>query len=182
MGLTLSRLFSDKLWEKKAVHIVIVGLHEAGKSTILHKLNAGEVVTTTPAPGFNVETVQYKNVHFTSWATSGPDDYRPLWKNYYQDTQAIIFVVDSDDHHRINEARYELERLLNEDALRDVLLLVSANKQDLATALSAAEVADKLALQSLKQYWYIQATCATSGDGIYEGVEWIVNNLKRAGY
>ena len=78
-----------------------------------------------------METVQYKNVHFTSWATSGPDDYRPLWKNYYQDTQAIIFV-DSDDHNRINEARYELERLLNEDALRDALLLVSANKQDLA--------------------------------------------------
>ncbi|KAJ6010907.1 ARF/SAR superfamily [Penicillium sp. IBT 35674x] len=182
MGLTLSRLFGDKLWERKTVRIIIVGLHEAGKSTILHKMNAGEVVTTTPAPGFNVKTVQYKNVHLTSWATSGPDDYRPLWKNYYQDTQAIIFVVDSDNHHRINEARYELERLLNEDALRDALLLVCANKQDMATALSTAEVAEKLALQSLKQHWYIQATCATSGDGIYEGIEWLVNSLKRAGY
>lgn len=81
-----------------------------------------------------METVQYKNVHFTSWATGGPDDCRPLWKNYYQDTQAIMFVVDSDDRHRINEARVELERLLNEDVLRDALLLVNANKQDLAVS------------------------------------------------
>jgi ADP-ribosylation factor protein 1 len=82
----------------------------------------------------------------------------------------IIFVVDSNDKERISEARDELHRMLNEDELRDALLLVFANKQDLPNAMNAAEITDKLGLQSLRQrQWFIQATCATSGDGLYEG-------------
>jgi signal recognition particle receptor subunit beta len=83
----------------------------------------------------------------------------------------IIFVVDSNDRDRVSEARDELQRMLAEDELRDALLLVFANKQDLPNAMSAAEITDKLGLQQLRQrQWYIQATCATSGDGLYEGM------------
>jgi len=79
-------------------------------------------------------------------------------------------VVDSNDRERVSEAREELQRMLNEDELRDALLLVFANKQDLPNAMNAAEITDKLGLHSLRQRsWYIQATCATSGDGLYEG-------------
>ena len=81
--------------------------------------------------GFNVETVEYKNIHFTVWDVGGQDKIRPLWRHYYQNTQGIIFVVDSNDRDRIVEAREELQRMLNEDELRDALLLVFANKQDL---------------------------------------------------
>ena len=89
-------------------------------------------------------------------------------------------MVDSNDRDRINEARDELLRMLNEDELRDALLLVFANKQDLPNAMNAAEITDKLGLHSLRQrMWYIQAACATSGDGLYEGLEWLSNNLKR---
>lgn len=88
----------------------------------------------------------------------------------FQNTQGIIFVVDSNDRERVSEAREELQRMLNEDELRDALLLVFANKQDLPNAMNAAEITDKLGLHSLRQRsWYIQATCATSGDGLYEG-------------
>jgi ADP-ribosylation factor protein 1 len=81
-------------------------------------------------------------------------------------------VVDSNDRERVSEAREELQRMLNEDELRDALLLVFANKQDLPNAMNAAEITDKLGLHSLRQRsWYIQATCATSGDGLYEGTE-----------
>ena len=98
----------------------------------------------------------------------------------FQNTQGIIFVVDSNDRDRINEAREELTRMLSEDELRDALLLIFANKQDLPNAMNAAEITDKLGLHSLRQrQWYIQATCATSGDGLYEGLEWLSNNLKR---
>src|SRR5690349_3302598 len=98
----------------------------------------------------------------------------------FQNTQGIIFVVDSNDRDRIGEARDELQRMLNEDELRDALLLVFANKQDLPNAMNAAEITDKLGLHSLRQrQWYIQATCATSGDGLYEGLEWLSSNLKR---
>lgn len=96
----------------------------------------------------------------------------------FQNTQGIIFVVDSNDRERVTEAREELQRMLNEDELRDALLLVFANKQDLPNAMNAAEITDKLGLHSLRQrQWYIQATCATSGDGLYEGLEWVSGRL-----
>ena len=103
------------------------------------------------APGFNVETVEYKNIQFTVWDVGGQDKIRPLWRHYFQNTQGIIFVVDSNDRDRIVEAREELQRMLNEDELRDALLLVFANKQDLPNAMNAAEITDKLGLHSLRQ-------------------------------
>ena len=150
MGLTFSKLF-DKLWGKKEMRILMVGLDAAGKTTILYKLKLGEIVTTIPTigssllhqlctgipttnsrlSGFNVETVEYKNIQFTVWDVGGQDKIRPLWRHYFQNTQGIIFVVDSNDRDRVVEAREELQRMLNEDELRDALLLVFANKQDL---------------------------------------------------
>jgi len=182
MGLTFSKLF-DKLWGKKEMRILMVGLDAAGKTTILYKLKLGEIVTTIPTIGFNVETVEYKNIQFTVWDVGGQDKIRPLLRHYFQNTQGIIFVVDSNDRDRVVEAREELQRMLNEDELRDALLLVFANKQDLPNAMNAAEITDKLGLHSLRQRaWYIQSTCATSGDGLYEGLEWLSNSLRKAGH
>ena len=106
---------------------------------------------------------------------------RPLWRHYFQNTQGLIFVVDSNDRDRIGEARDELHRMLNEDELRDAVLLVFANKQDLPNAMNAAEITDKLGLHALRQrQWYIQSTCATSGEGLYEGLDWLSSNLVSA--
>ncbi|KAI9779113.1 MAG: hypothetical protein M1816_003736 [Peltula sp. TS41687] len=181
MGLQISKLF-DKLWGKKEMRILMVGLDAAGKTTILYKLKLGEIVTTIPTIGFNVETVEYKNIQFTVWDVGGQDKIRPLWRHYFQNTQGIIFVVDSNDRDRIApEARDELQRMLNEDELKNALLLVFANKQDLPNAMSAAEITDALGLHSLRQRsWFIQSTCATSGDGLYEGLDWLSNALKKA--
>merc|ERR1711935_1298217 len=178
MGLTISSLFG-RLFAKKQMRILMVGLDAAGKTTILDKLKLGEIVTTIPTIGFNVETVEYKNISFTVWDVGGQDKIRPLWRHYFQNTQGLIFVVDSNDRERINEARDELMKMLNEDELRDAVLLCFANKQDLPNAMNAAEVTDKLGLHGLRnRTWYIQATCATSGDGLYEGLEWLSNQLK----
>ncbi|KAL0611573.1 ADP-ribosylation factor 3 [Plecturocebus cupreus] len=164
---------------KKEMRILMVGLDAAGKTTILYKLKLGEIVTTIPTIGFNVETVEYKNISFTVWDVGGQDKIRPLWRHYFQNTQGLIFVVDSNDRERVNEAREELMRMLAEDELRDAVLLVFANKQDLPNAMNAAEITDKLGLHSLRhRNWYIQATCATSGDGLYEGLDWLANQLK----
>lgn len=92
----------------------------------------------TPHQGFNVETVEYKNISFTVWDVGGQDKIRPLWRHYFQNTQGIIFVVDSNDRDRIVEAREELQRMLNEDELRDANLLVFANKQDLPVSIHSA--------------------------------------------
>ena len=134
---------------KKDMRILMVGLDAAGKTTILYKLKLGEVVTTIPTIGFNVETVEYKNISFTVWDVGGQDKIRNLWRHYYQNTQ-------------------------------DADLLVFANKQDLPHAMSAPDLTEKLGLQKLTgRQWYIQACCATSGDGLYEGLDWLSDIMSK---
>ena len=121
---------------------------------ILYKLKLNQSVTTIPTVaqrrvqaivfcafrslfllfhvvGFNVETVRYKNVKFNVWDVGGQDKIRPLWRHYYTGTQGLVFVVDSQDRERVDEARQELHRILSDREMKDCLLLVFANKQDL---------------------------------------------------
>merc|ERR1711990_834011 len=106
---------------KKDMRILMVGLDAAGKTTILYKLKLGEVVTTVPTIGFNVEKVEYKNITFTVWDIGGQDKIRKLWRYYYQNTQGLIFVVDSNDRDRIEDARDELMKMLSADEMRDAV-------------------------------------------------------------
>ncbi|KAG6652498.1 hypothetical protein CIPAW_05G010500 [Carya illinoinensis] len=134
------------------MRILMLGLDASGKTTILYKLKLGHIATTIPTIGFNVETIKYKNISFTVWDVGGQDKIRPLWKHYFQNTRGLVFVVDSNDRERIPEARNELHRIIGENELRNALLLVFANKQDLPNSLSVSEVADKLGLHSLHQH------------------------------
>ncbi|NXJ85806.1 ARF5 factor, partial [Trogon melanurus] len=157
-----------------------VGLDAAGKTTILYKLKLGEIVTTIPTIGFNVETVEYKNICFTVWDVGGQDKIRPLWRHYFQNTQGLIFVVDSNDRERVQESADELQKMLQEDELRDAVLLVFANKQDMPNAMAVSELTDKLGLQTLRsRTWYVQATCATQGTGLYDGLDWLSHELSK---
>jgi len=177
MGLAFSKFWA-RLFSKKEMRILMVGLDAAGKTTILYKLKLGEVVTTIPTIGFNVETVEYKNISFTVWDVGGQDKIRPLWRHYYQNTQGIIFVVDSNDKDRSDQAQNELQRMLAEDELKDAVLLVFANKQDLPNAMKVQEVTEHLGLNKLRnRQWYIQGTAAPTGDGLYEGLDWLSATL-----
>eukprot|EP01088_Endostelium_zonatum_P010950 TRINITY_DN2465_c0_g2_i1.p1 TRINITY_DN2465_c0_g2~~TRINITY_DN2465_c0_g2_i1.p1 ORF type:complete len:162 (+),score=34.22 TRINITY_DN2465_c0_g2_i1:117-602(+) len=158
----------------------MVGLDAAGKTSVLYKLKLGEHISTIPTIGFNVEKVQYKKLNFTIWDVGGQNRIRALWHHYYQNTDAIIFVVDSNDRDRIEEASEELHKLLREDLLCESLVLVLANKQDLPKAMSVAEMTDKLGLYSLKnRKWYVQGCTATSGDGLCEGLDWLSHALQQ---
>ena len=138
----------------------------------------GDLIKTIPTIGFNVETLEYKGLNFTIWDVGGQDKIRVLWKHYYQNTQGLIFVVDSNDKDRIEEAAEELKKMLNEDELKDCTVLVMANKQDLNTALSPNEITQKLELQGLKgRKWLVQGTSAVTGQGLKEGLDWMANEL-----
>ncbi|KAM3609076.1 uncharacterized protein V6R79_009410 [Siganus canaliculatus] len=179
MGLTISSIFNS-LFGKKQMRILMVGLDAAGKTTILYKLKLGEIVTTIPTIGFNVETVEYKNISFTVWDVGGQDKIRPLWRHYFQNTQGLIFVVDSNDRERVAESCDELSKMLSEDELKEAVLLIFANKQDLPNAYSISEITDKLGLQSYRNRpWHVQAACATQGSGLYEGLEWLSGELAK---
>lgn len=106
---------------------------------------------------------------------------RALWRHYLQNTDAVVFFVDSNDRERMGEARGDLERLLAEDEIRDAAILIMANKQDLPNAMKVQEITESLNLHAipLSRQWYIQAACATSGDGIYEGLDWLCAAIKK---
>jgi ADP-ribosylation factor-like protein 1 len=163
----------------KEVRVLILGLDNAGKTTILYKLQMGEVVTTVPTIGFNVETVQYKSLRFQVWDLGGQTSIRPYWRCYYQNTNAIIYVVDSADTERMGISKQELVTMLEEEELKDAVLMVFANKQDLPNAMTADVIAEKLGLSSLKcRQWAIFKTSAIKGSGLYEGLDWLVNALR----
>lgn len=178
MGNVFEKMFKS-LFGKKEMRILMLGLDGVGKTTILYKMKLGKIVTTVPTVGFNVETVEYNNICLTIWDVNSHCKIRPMWRYYFKDTKGVIFVVDSNDRERISEAREELTTLLMDYELIDAVFLVFANKQDVPNAMRTAEITDKLGLHSLHQRkWYIQATCATNGDGLYEGLDWFSNQLK----
>jgi len=161
--------------------VLILGLDNAGKTTILYKLQMGEVVTTVPTIGFNVETVQYKNLRFQVWDLGGQTSIRPYWRCYYQNTNAVIYVVDSADPERMGISKQELMAMLEEEELKDAALMVFANNQDLPNALPSEQIAEKLGLSSLKsRQWAIFKTSAIKGDGLFEGLDWLVASLREA--
>lgn len=181
MGQTFSfmNVFS-KLWGvQKEIRILILGLDGAGKTTILYRLQMGEVVTTKPTIGFNVETLKYKNLTLNIWDLGGQTSIRPYWRCYYSNTAAVIFVVDSTDKDRIDIACKELHTMLKEEELLDSALLVFANKQDLPGAMTAAEVSQALSLTDLKdRSWSIVASSAIRGEGLTEGLDWLMDVIK----
>ena len=168
------------LWHQE-YRVLMLGLDAAGKTTVLYKLKLGEVITTIPTVGFNVESVEYKNITFTVWDVGGQGKLRPLWRHYYQGTQCLIFVVDSTDTGRLKQASLELFRLLSDDGLRDAVVLVLANKQVVSRAATVTQVADKMELHrySSTHEWFVQPCSAIHGEGIYEGLDWVATTLSK---
>ncbi|GMI39814.1 hypothetical protein TrCOL_g3192 [Triparma columacea] len=182
MGIFMSRLFSS-LFGGKEVRILILGLDNAGKTTILYRLQneSDEAIQTIPTIGFNVETLQYKNIKFQVWDLGGQTSIRPYWRCYYPNTDAIIFVVDSADTERLAIAKQELSAMLQEEELASSILLVFANKQDQKGALNAQQISEGMGLPEIRdRQWSIQETSAIKGKGLFEGFDWLVTCIKGA--
>ncbi|XP_010933391.1 ADP-ribosylation factor isoform X3 [Elaeis guineensis] len=130
MGQAFRKLF-DTFFGNKEMRVVMLGLDAAGKTTILYKLHIGEVLSTVPTIGFNVEKVQYKNVIFTVWDVGGQEKLRPLWRHYFNNTDGLIYVVDSLDRERIGKAKAEFQAIINDPFMLNSVILVFANKQDM---------------------------------------------------
>ncbi|KAH7817689.1 Arl3a [Monocercomonoides exilis] len=168
--------FLSRLKAQKAkLRVLVLGLDNAGKSTILASLADEEISTVTPTAGLNIKTVQHQKYELTMWDIGGQKSIRKYWKKYYKDTDAVIYVVDSSDVARIGETYAEFCQLLLEPQLSGHPVLVFANKQDLSSALTQAKVAEELHLPSISDRpWQIQACCAKTGEGLKEGMEWML--------
>lgn len=179
MGFFISKLWNNILSKNKDVRVLLLGLDGAGKTTILYNIKMGEVVKTIPTIGFNVESLEYKRLKFNVWDVGGQHKIRLLWRHYYQNADALIFVVDSTDDERIEEAAEEIQKMLLDDELKNCSLLVMANKQDLSGAITPSEVAKKLRLEGIKRNWIVQGTSATTGQGLKEGLDWLAVEMQK---
>lgn len=182
MGLTISKtieMLTGGMFKEKPTRVLMLGLDAAGKTTILYKLQLNELVTSIPTIGFNVEQLKYKGLDMTIWDVGGQDKIRALWRYYFENTDALIYVVDSADPDRLGEARDELHKMCADDALRNACVLVLANKQDTHNALSADKVGETMQMSAIrKQQWYLQPCSAVTGSGLYEGLDWMQKTLR----
>lgn len=178
MGLLFAKIWS--LFGNEEHKLVMVGLDNAGKTTILYQFLMNEVVHTSPTIGSNVEEIVWKNIHFLVWDLGDQQSLRAAWSTYYTNTEFIIMVIDSTDRERLAVTREELYKMLQHEDLTKASLLVYANKQDLKESMSAAEISKQLDLTSIKKHqWHIQSCCALTGEGLYQGLEWIAQRIKK---
>ena len=177
MGL-LNTLRSLKKSDKES-RILMLGLDNSGKTTALKKLANEDPSQITPTQGFNIKSVQTAGYKLNVWDIGGQKHIRPYWKNYYENTDAIIYIVDSSDKRRFDEAAEELEGLLKEELLQDVPVLVLANKQDLLNAATAAELMEELDLTDEKSRWItVESVSAKTGENLEEAMAKLHSQLK----
>lgn len=138
MGFVFSKLW-NKFFAFQQFKICLVGLNNAGKTTILFQLHLGEHIETHPTIGSNVEEIKHNNVVFQVWDLAGQESLRSAWSTYYSNAHAVIMVVDSSDRNRIDVVKQELQKLLRHEALKDAVILIYANKQDLPGTMSGTD-------------------------------------------
>jgi len=158
--------------------VIMLGLDSAGKTSTLYRLKNLEPTSLLPTVGYNVETVKYKNILMNVWDIGGQVSLRPLWRRYFLGTEAIIFVVDSTDSDRFQEAKNILHDTLEANELKGCDLLIYANKQDLQYAVKPTELTDALGLHDIDRSWYVQPSCATTGNGLEEGLRWLLTQFR----
>lgn len=161
-----------------SLHIVAIGLDSAGKTTLLYRLKLKEFVNTIPTKGFNTEKVKVpignsRSITFQVWDVGGQEKLRPLWKSYTRRTDGIVFVIDSSEQERMEEAKAELHKISKSSENQGVPVLIFANKQDLPGAASVPEMEKSLGVNELgsSTLHHIQSSSAVNGQGLQQGLE-----------
>ncbi|KHN87687.1 ADP-ribosylation factor-like protein 2 [Toxocara canis] len=164
--------------KEKEMRLLILGLDNAGKTTILKKLNGEDIDEVSPTVGFNIKTLEYKGYKLNMWDVGGQRSLRSYWKNYFEQTDGLIWVVDSADIDRIEDCKRELELLLVEERLMGASLLVLANKQDLPSSAKSEQIEQLLELPNLKSHhWKIFACSAVTGENLVEAMDWLCMDI-----
>jgi len=176
MGL-LTIIRKNRLKEKE-IRILFLGLDNAGKTTILKKLNDEDITSVSPTLGFNIKTFVHGRYTLNIWDVGGQRTLRPYWRNYFEQTDALVWVVDSGDRLRLDDCKEELHSLLLEDRLAGASLLVFANKQDIQGSMTDNEIQQALDLPAIKSHqWSIISCSAVTGYNLMEGLNWVVGEV-----
>ncbi|KIR25079.1 ADP-ribosylation factor-like 2 [Cryptococcus deuterogattii 99/473] len=169
--------------KSKEMRVLFLGLDNAGKTTILKKLNNESTSDISPTLGFNIKSLIRDGYTLNIWDVGGQRTLRPYWTNYFESTDAVVWVVDSSDRMRMNDCRNELKELLHEERLAGATLLVFANKQDLAGSMPLEEIRDTLELQSIISHrWIVYPCSAFTGENLNDGMNWLVKEVAKRLY
>lgn len=154
------------------------GLDNAGKTTIVKKFNNEDVNSISPTLGFSIFTFDFQGHQLNIWDIGGQKSLRTYWRNYFEETDGIIWVVDSADRGRLKDCKHELDTLLKEEKLAGATLLIFANKQDIEGALSKEEICKILDLDAIENRHYRIVSCsAMTGEGLIEGISWQIDDI-----
>ncbi|CAB1431341.1 unnamed protein product [Pleuronectes platessa] len=172
MGFLLTKMLA--VFGDREHKVIIVGLDNAGKTTILYQFLTKEAVHTSPTIGSNVEEIIVRKTHFLVWDIGGQDSLRASWNSYFGNTEIVILVVDSTDRERLTLTKEELHRMLAHEDLQRAAVLVLANKQDMKGSMTAKEISQCLTLDSITTHsWHVQACCALTGEGLPASLDWM---------
>ncbi|KFH49064.1 ADP-ribosylation factor-like protein-like protein [Hapsidospora chrysogenum ATCC 11550] len=182
----LSILRKARLKDKE-MRILMLGLDNAGKTTIVKKIMGEDINTVSPTLGFIIKTIDYDGwvidpTGALSWDVGGQKTLRSYWRNYFEKTDALIWVVDATDRLRIEDCRDELHGLLQEEVRtipRAILLLVFANKTDVEGCMDEKEILSALELASIRTHrWHVLRCSAMTGRNLKQGLAWVVDDAK----
>ncbi|EQB45010.1 ADP-ribosylation factor-like protein 2 [Colletotrichum gloeosporioides] len=175
----LSILRKARLKDKE-MRILMLGLDNAGKTTIVKKIMGEDVNTVSPTLGFIIKTIDYDGYKLNIWDVGGQKTLRSYWRNYFEKTDALIWVVDATDRLRIQDCMEELHGLLQEERLSGASLLVFANKTDVNGCMDEQEILDGLQLEAIRTHrWHILRCSAMTGANLKEGLAWVVEDAKK---
>ncbi|XP_050294854.1 ADP-ribosylation factor-like protein 2 [Anthonomus grandis grandis] len=164
--------------KEKEIRILILGLDNAGKTTILKRFNGEPIDTISPTLGFNIKTLEHREFKLNMWDVGGQKSLRSYWRNYFECTDGLIWVVDSADKRRLEDCMKELHSLLLEERLAGATLLIFANKQDLPGAYNIDQLKEALELDTIKtHHWKIVSCSAVTGENLLEGIDWLINDI-----
>lgn len=157
----------------------MLGLDNSGKTTILKKLSEEDISHIMPTQGFNIKSLMQDGFKLNVWDIGGQKSIRPYWRNYFDQTDALVYVIDSADTKRMEETTIELQQLLDEEKLQDIPVLIFANKQDLMNAVDVEDLKEELKMINGRN-WTIIGCSAKTGEGLQDGMEWLVEELNHA--
>ncbi|RVD87422.1 uncharacterized protein DFL_001658 [Arthrobotrys flagrans] len=174
----LSILRKARLKDKE-MRVLMLGLDNAGKTTIVKQIMHEDVNTVSPTLGFIIKTIEYQGYKLNIWDVGGQKTLRSYWRNYFEKTDALIWVVDATDRFRLEDCKEELHGLLLEERLMGASLLVFANKSDVKGCMSTDDIKEGLKLDEIVTHkWTILRCSAMTGENLIEGLDWVVTDAK----
>ncbi|AXA50455.1 ADP-ribosylation factor-like protein 2 [Malassezia restricta] len=181
MGL-LSILQKNK-YKDRELRILFLGLDNAGKTTTLKQLLGEPLDTISPTFGFSIRTLVRHSFTLNIWDVGGQRTLRPYWRNYFEKTDGVVWVVDSGDVTRMHDCRMELWNLLGEERLASASILILANKQDVPGALASDDIRKLLKLDDIQTHaWRIQPTSAYTGENVNGALDWLLEDIRERLY